>query len=65
MGDTYESLKAMLGNAEQLFGKNGDGENVIVEWYGEYILTTTFQHNDWVRLNYYYEDGTVEEMFER
>lgn len=65
MGDTYESLNAMLGDAEQMFGKNDEGENVIVERYEEYILTVTFQRNDWVRENYYYEDGRVEEIFTR
>lgn len=33
-----------------------DGEKVI-KW-------TTYQDNGWVRINYYWNDGTVEEMYE-
>ena len=71
MVETYERLNNMLGSREQAFGKNGDGENVIIE-RGEdhdrgegYVRTQTFQSNGWVRNNYYYEDGTVEELFDR
>lgn len=65
MADTYETLSAMLGSSDQTFGRNGSDENVIVERYDDHILTTTFQRNGWVRSNHYYEDGTVEELFER
>lgn len=65
MGDTYESLNEILGTSEQLFGKNSDGENVIVERYEDCILTVTFQRNDWIRKDYFYDDGTVEELFTR
>lgn len=65
MGDTYESLNELLGTSEQLFGKNSNGENVIVNRGDDCVYTETFQSNDWVRTNYYYEDGTVEELFTR
>lgn len=65
MGDTYESLNEMLGTSEQMFGKNSHGENVIVNRGDDCVYTETFQSNDWVRMNYYYEDGTVEELFTR
>ena len=64
MADTYERLDAMLGSAEQTFGKNDNDENVIVNRGSDSIYTETFQKNGWVRTNYFYPDGTVEELYE-
>ena len=48
---------------------NDEGEFVIIEAGtrdGErYFRLTTAQHNGWCRINYVYEDGTVEELFEK
>lgn len=49
-------------------GKNENGENVMIEHYDgddPYFKVTTFQNNNWVRINYYYEDGSTEEIYER
>lgn len=49
-------------------GINEDGENVMIEHYDEnepYFKVTTFQHNSWARINYYYEDGSTEEIYEK
>lgn len=46
-------------------GKNKDGENVIVEESDGVKVTKTFQSNGWVRVTYEYEDGTIEETYER
>lgn len=48
---------------------NDDGEDVIIERgrnnNGEYVRTESLQDNNWVRINYYYENGDMEEMYER
>ena len=36
------------------------------DFYEEkYFKITTFQHNDWIRITYVYQGGTVEEIYER
>lgn len=46
-------------------GKNGNGENVVVEEGEGVKVTKTYQSNGWVRVTYEYDDGTVEETYER
>lgn len=49
-------------------GTNENGERVIIEHYDEdepYFKVTTFQNNDWIRINYFYKDGSTEEIYER
>ena len=49
-------------------GMNENGERVVIDRYdGEeaYFKVTTFQNNDWIRVNYYYQDGSVDEIYER
>ena len=49
-------------------GVNEDGEHAIIEHYNgddPYFKITTLQHNGWTRINYYYEDGSREELYER
>lgn len=52
-----------------LGGINENGEHLIIDRYdGEdekYFKVTTFQDNDWIRINYYYKGGRVEEIYER
>ncbi len=47
-------------------GCNENGELVIIEYYlhGE-IDVITHQHNGWVRVDAYYEDGTTETEYKR
>ena len=52
-----------------LTGKNIYGESLFI-FKGEsdgkrFFKVTTFQHNDWCRIKVYWEDGTVEEMYEK
>lgn len=66
---TYAELKkATNGKTFPLAGKNSDGENVIVE-HGQdeqkFFKLTTSQKNGWLRINYIYEDGTSEELYEK
>lgn len=46
------------------FGENEDGEFVSVEIYDDKIVVETTQKNDWIRKNFYWRDGTAEEMFD-
>ena len=52
-----------------LHAKTEHGEDVIVEAThdenGKIVWKiTTVQKNRWYRINYYYDDGTVEELYE-
>lgn len=49
-------------------GTNEYGENVMIEHYDgdwPYFKVTTFQSNDWVRINYFYQNGDVDEIYEK
>lgn len=66
----YGYLKKLTKDATfPLSGKNADGENIIIEEGScdnvHYYRVDTYQKNDWVRINYYYENGEIEEMFEK
>lgn len=63
-----KSVKQMheLGDSKFPFeGENSDGERTLVSVFKDKITMITFQHNDWIRTNTLYEDGVMEEMFER
>ena len=61
----YRSIKAAL---EQDFcgGSTEDGDLVTIGWgpYGS-VRRTIYQKNGWARSEYFHEDGTYEEMYER
>ena len=65
---TFEKLKS--GNYSAIC-ENENGEPVCIyhhpatEETEEYFRTETYQNNGWIRDNYYYEDGTVEELFRK
>lgn len=49
-------------------GLNENGERVIIDRYDgdeSYFKVTTYQNNDWIRINYFYKDGSVDEIYER
>jgi len=46
-------------------GKNEHGENVIVINGEKVNVTKTLQDNGWTRVTYEYQDGTIEETYER
>lgn len=67
---TFSELMELTKNHTLPLGAtNEEGEFVILEAGtrdGErYFRLTTAQHNGWCRINYVYEDGTVEELFEK
>ncbi len=49
--------------------ENEDKERVVIEKRNSggrsYYKLSTFQSNDWVRINRYYEDGSFDETYER
>lgn len=49
-------------------GRDQD-DNVVLVYpispEGDCVRVDTFQANGWIRINYYWSDGTVEEMYER
>jgi len=63
MGYSYESLSKMLDGEEWILSKNEYGEDVNISRHDGYVLTMTFQFDGWIRKNYYYDDGVVEESF--
>lgn len=67
---TYQEIKKLTKGKEfPMTAENENGEVVILEiGYvdGEMIFTvTTAQSNGWLRVNTYWEDGTIEETYKR
>lgn len=68
----WESMKAMMEECKSnpskyqmpFFGVNEDDEAVKVEVYEDRIVLYTTQKNDWIRQNIYWNDGTVEELYD-
>lgn len=44
---------------------NTNGEFVSISIYKDKIVSETLQHNNWVRKNVYYRDGTTEELYHK
>ena len=64
--NTYEEMVDKYGLIEEYrMGKDEDGDPVMVSIDDTCASIRTFQKNGWVRINVYYKDGTVEELFER
>lgn len=69
---TYAELKKLTSGKEMpLSAENEEGENVIiVGGYSEdaqmyFYEVRTYQHNHWTRINIFWEDGTIEELFDK
>jgi len=68
----WDGMRAMMDecktNPEKyvmpFFGVNEDDEPITVEVYEDKIILYTQQKNDWIRQNYYWYDGTVEELYD-
>ena len=66
----YQKLEELTkGKTLPLTTENENGELIIIEKGHngdlEYFQLSTFQSNDWVRINRYYEDGSIDETYER
>ena len=64
----FTSMENLMRNHEKystmLMGNNGDGETTELHILSDHILLVTYQNNHWIRKNYYWADGTMEELFE-
>lgn len=66
----YTYLKSITeGHDLPCTATNNEGDTVIIEKGRtegeEFFRLETYQKNNWVRINEYYEDGTVTESYER
>lgn len=67
---TYKELKRMLTNKTlPIMGRNQDGEPVLIEEGrnedGHLYQLSTSQDNGWLRINTYYEDGSIDETYSK
>lgn len=72
---TYKEIDKKVkdfGKGMPISATNEDGEDVIIEGGREpknnnlrFYQLTTVQKNGWLRINVYWEDGTIEEWFDR
>jgi len=46
------------------YGENEDGEIISISVFHDRIVLVTEQENGWIRKNFYYPDGTMEELFD-
>ena len=46
-------------------GKNEDGESIIITIYSDRVVTKTLQKNNWMRVNTYWADSNIDEIYER
>lgn len=49
---------------DMLFGENEKGEKTVASIFKDRIEITTYQLNGWIRINVYWRDETIEELFE-
>lgn len=66
----YKDIEKLVDGKEfPLMGKNEYGECVLLERgedeNGRFYRTTVAQHNDWCRINTYYENGSIDETYEK
>lgn len=65
----FSQLIELMNNAEKykslIVSENENNEKMIIGIYENYISTETYQHNGWIRENYFRRDGTTEELFSR
>lgn len=66
----YKKLEEITeGKTLPLNAENEDKERVVIEKLHngdmKYYQLSTFQNNDWVRVNRYYEDGSFDETYEK
>ena len=73
---TYEDILELIEDTGftvddlPLTSVNDDGENIVVDREdtedGQIVLKlSTAQSNGWMRVNYFWPDGTTEEMYEK
>lgn len=68
MKDFRDLLNAFYENNVELgifTSKNENDEDIIIEITNDYLKTSTIQQNSWIRVNIYYKDRTIEEIYEK
>ena len=67
--DDFDAMRELMRNHEKydtsLIGENGNHESVVIGIYADCIVTETLQDNGWTRKNVLWDDGTIEELYER
>ena len=62
----YSEIKELVGEQMLPLSATADsGEDVIIEGGDNCYRLTTLQNNGWLRINEFYEDGTITETYER
>ena len=66
----YEYLESLAEMADlPIVGTNVEGEHVVIEDGASgdrhFYRVTTAQHNGWLRINTYWDDGDTEETYKR
>lgn len=46
-----------------MFGVNENGETISISANNLSLTLKTFQYNNWIRIQTYYTDGTIEEFY--
>lgn len=64
-GTVSELIKKYGAQGLYAIGTNEDGENIAIKICSDHIITKTLQKNNWIRINTYWEDGNIEEIYER
>ena len=71
LSDVYDLSKRVEimkehGDSKTMFtGTNTNDELVTISIFPNRIVVATYQKNNWIRTNTYWEDGTDEETFSR
>ena len=64
----YEKLIELMDDYkmyhDRAWGHNKDGEQVSISVNKDNVVVETFQNNGWLRQDWYWRDGTQEEVFE-
>lgn len=66
----YKKLEILTkGRSLPISAENEDKERILIEKCSNgdlnYYQLHTFQKNDWIRVNRYYEDGSYDETYEK
>lgn len=58
-------ITELYGDSESsFFGENQNGESIVVSVFRDRVVVNTEQSNGFVRVNTYWIDGTIEEIFD-
>ncbi len=65
----FVGIVALMDRADEfpsaVFGKNTDGETVMISVNKDNVTYEVFQDNGWTSENIYYRDGSVEQLMHK